>query len=412
MSARPETGGRLSTRPKTRGTVSVAPARTLAEALLRRMQVGSLAVVEGGERRVFGIGGPTATVEVHSPRAWPLLLRGSRGLAESYAQGLWDSPDVTAVIRVAARNAHRLDRLRMRLAPLLAPAQRARALALRKTRLRSRRDIAAHYDLGNELFELMLDPTMMYSCAIFERPGMTLQEASLAKLERVCEKLALGPGDHVLEIGSGWGGFALHAASTRGCRVTTTTISREQHEHTLAQVHRAGLSERVTVLLEDYRDLRGSYSKLVSLEMIEAVGWRYIGEFFARCSGLLSADGQMLLQAITIDDRAYAAEKASRSFINTYIFPGGCLPSQGSIARSLARRTDMRVVHLEDITPHYVETLRRWRANFTANTGRLARLGYDERFRRLWRLYLCYCEAGFAERRICDIQLLLAKPGS
>jgi cyclopropane-fatty-acyl-phospholipid synthase len=410
VSTRLATRGRLSARPATRDRLSAAPTRALAEALLARIQVGSLTVVEGGQRRVFGAGAPAATVHVHSPRVWPLLLRGSRGLAESYAQGLWDSPDLTAVIRVAARNAHRLDRLRVRLAPLLAPAQHARALALHKTRLRSRRDIAAHYDLGNELFGLMLDPTMMYSCALFERPGMTLQEASVAKLQRVCEKLQLGPEDHVLEIGSGWGGFALHAAATRGCRVTTTTISREQHEHTLALVKRAGLSERVTVLLEDYRDLRGRYDKLVSLEMIEAVGWRYLGEFFARCSNLLRADGVMLLQAITIDDRAYAAEKASRSFINTYIFPGGCLPSQAAIARSLAHHTDMQAVHLQDITPHYVETLRRWRANFTAGAQRLETLGYDERFRRLWTLYLCYCEAGFAERRICDIQLLLAKP--
>jgi cyclopropane-fatty-acyl-phospholipid synthase len=397
-------------RPAHTGVASARPAWALANALLGRIHVGSLTVVEDGRQRVFGAGAPAATVHVHSPRVWPLLLRGSRGLAESYAQGLWESPDLTAVIRVAARNAHRLDRVRMRLAPLLTPVQRARALALRNTRLRSRRDIAAHYDLGNELFELMLDPTMMYSCALFERPGMTLREASVAKLERACEKLELGPEDHVLEIGSGWGGFALHAATTRGARVTTTTISREQHAHTLAQVRRAGLSERVTVLLKDYRDLRGSYDKLVSLEMIEAVGWRHLGEFFARCSDLLRPDGVMLLQAITIDDRAYAAEKASRSFINTYIFPGGCLPSQEAIARSLARRTDMQTVHLQDITPHYVETLRHWRANFTANTRRLGALGYDERFRRLWTLYLCYCEAGFAERRICDVQLLLAKP--
>jgi cyclopropane-fatty-acyl-phospholipid synthase len=393
-----------------RDGIGTSSARAVVQTLLERIEVGSLTVVEGERRRVFGSGAPTATVHVHSPRAWRLLLRGSRGLAESYAQGLWDSPDLTAVIRVAARNAHRLDRLRMRLAPLLAPAQHARAFTLRNTRLRSRRDIAAHYDLGNELFELMLDPTLMYSCALFEDPGMTLQEASLAKLRHVCEKLALGPADHVLEIGSGWGGFALHAARTRGCRVTTTTISREQYEHARAEVQRAGLAERVTVLLQDYRDLRGTYDKLVSLEMIEAVGWRHLGEFFACCSRLLAADGAMLLQAITIDDRAYAAEKASRSFINTYIFPGGCLPSQEAIAHSLARRTDLQAVHLEDITPHYVETLRRWRANFTAGARRLAKLGYDERFRRLWTLYLCYCEAGFAERRICDIQLLLAKP--
>jgi cyclopropane-fatty-acyl-phospholipid synthase len=385
-------------------------ARAIASALLRRIQIGSLVVAEGRRRRAFGGGAPAAAIYVGSPRAWTMLLRGSRGLAESYAQGLWDSPDVTAVIRVAARNAHRLDRLRTVLAPLLRPAQCARALALRNTRRRSRRDVAAHYDLGNELFALMLDSTMMYSCALFERPEMTLREASLAKLEQACRKLDLGPEDHVLEIGSGWGGFALHAAATRGCRVTTTTISREQHDYTLAQVRRAGLADRVTVLLEDYRDLRGSYDKLVSIEMIEAVGWRHLGEFFARCSRLLTPDGMMLLQAITIDDRAYEAEKASRSFINTYIFPNGCLPSLEVIARGVARHTDMQALHLEDLTPHYVETLRRWRANFLANAERLRALGYDERFRRLWTLYLCYCEAGFAERRICDVQLLLAKP--
>jgi cyclopropane-fatty-acyl-phospholipid synthase len=382
----------------------------LAAALLRRIRVGTLVVAEGQRRRAFGTGTPAATVHVRSPRAWTMLLHGSRGLAEAYARGLWDSPDLTAVIRVAARNAHHLDRLRMRLAPLLAPAQHARGLVLRNTRGRSRRNIAAHYDLGNELFALMLDPTMMYSCALFERTEMSLREASLAKLEQVARKLDLGPQDHVLEIGSGWGGFALHAAQTRGCRVTTTTISREQYDYTLAQVQRAGLADRVTVLLEDYRDLRGRFDKLVSIEMIEAVGWRELDGFFARCSELLRPDGVMLLQAITIDDRAYEAEKAARSFANTYIFPGGCLPSLEVIARALARHTDMQTLHLEDLTPHYVETLRRWRANFLASTERLRALGYDERFRRLWTLYLCYCEAGFAERRICDVQLLLAKP--
>ena len=206
------------------------------------------------------------------------------------------------------------------------------------------------------------------------------------------------------------GSLAVHAAATRGCRVTTTTISREQHDHAVAAVRRAGLEDRVTVLLSDYRDLTGRYDKLVSIEMIEAVGWRHIGTFFAKCSELLADDGAMLLQAITIDDRAYEIEKASRSFINTHIFPGGCLPSLEVIARNVARRTDMQTVGLEDLTAHYVETLRRWEGNFAAHADALADLGYDERFRRLWTLYLKYCEAGFAERRICDIQLTLAKP--
>jgi cyclopropane-fatty-acyl-phospholipid synthase len=385
-------------------------ARRLSCALLARIRVGSVIVVEGDRRRAYGAGAPVATIHVRSPRTWPMLLRGSRGLAESYAQGLWDSPDLVALIRLAARNVHAFDRARARLTLLRAPLQQARGLLERNTRRRSRRDIAAHYDLGNELFSRMLDPTMSYSCAVFERPGMTLEEASIAKFERVCEKLDLGPGDRLLEIGTGWGGFAAYASATRGCHVTTTTISREQQEYALQRIHQAGLRDHVTVLLEDYRDLRGRYDKLVSIEMIEAVGWQHFGTFFSRCSNLLEPDGAMLLQAIAIDDRAYEVEKASKSFINTHIFPNGCLPSLEVIARNVRRHTDMQTVHLEDLTPHYVETLRRWRQNFTLSAPALDGLGYDERFRRLWTLYLAYCEAGFAERRICEVQLLLAKP--
>ncbi len=384
--------------------------RTTASLLLRQIKVGSLTVVERGRRRRFGTGAPAATIEVCDERFWEMLMRGSRGLAESYARHWWDSPDLVAVIRLAARNAVLIDRVRSVTAPLWTPRQWIRALRQRNTKQRSRRYIAAHYDLGNDLFARMLDPTMMYSCALFERPGMTLQEASVAKLERVCERLALTPEDHVVEIGAGWGGFAVHAAATRGCRVTTTTISSEQHDYTLDRVRRAGLADRVTVLMTDYRDLRGRFDKLVCIEMIEAVGWQHIGRFFHRCSDLLTPHGAMLLQAITIDDRAYEVEKASRSFIKEYIFPGGCLPSMEVIMRQVARRTDLQAVGLEDMTPSYVETLRRWRQNFTSAANELAELGYDNRFRRIWTLYLAYCEGGFAERRICDVQLLLAKP--
>jgi cyclopropane-fatty-acyl-phospholipid synthase len=384
--------------------------RLTASALLRQIRVGSLTIVQRGERVTFGSGPPSATIDVHDPRFWAMLMRGSRGLAESYARGWWDSPDLVAVIRLAARNAVMIDRVRAVTTPLWAPPQRVREALRRRTRQRSRRDIAAHYDLGNDLFARMLDPTMMYSCALFERPGMTLEEASVAKLERVCERLQIGPEDRVLEIGTGWGGFAVYAAATRGCRVITTTISREQHDYAVERVRRAGLGDRVTVLMRDYRDLRGSFDKLVSIEMIEAVGFQQIGRFFARCSELLMPHGAMLLQAITIDDRAYEVEKASKSFIKEYIFPGGCLPSMEVIMRHVARRTDLQAVGLEDITPSYVETLRRWRHNFAAHAGELARLGYDERFQRIWNLYLAYCEGGFAERRICDVQLLLAKP--
>ncbi len=391
-------------------TVAQRIARGIVLGLLARVRLGRLTVVEGGRRLVLGNGAPQATVQVRSPRLWPRLLRGSRGMAEAYADGLWESPDLTAVVRVAARNIEGLDKWRRRLAPVRVPLQTVRGIRARNTRARSRHAIAAHYDLGNEFFELMLDETMMYSSAYFPHRGMTLAQASTAKLELACRKLDLRAGDHVLEIGTGWGGFAVHAARTRGCRVTTTTISRAQYEHARARVRTAGVADRVTVLYEDYRDLRGRYDKLVSIEMIEAVGWRDFDNFFARCSHLLAEDGSMLLQAIVIDNRAYKVEKASRSFIRTHIFPDGCLPSLEVIARCVARRTDMRTVGLSDLTPHYAETLRRWRANFEAAGARLEDLGYGERFRRLWRMYLAYCEAGFAERRIGAVQMMLAKP--
>ncbi len=392
-------------------TVAQRVARGIALGVLARLRSGQLTIVEGKRLLVLGQGSPHATIQVRSPHLWPRLLHGSRGMAEAYMQGLWESPDLTSVVRVAARNASILDEWRRRLAPARVPLQAARGLRAPNTHARSRRGIAAHYDLGNELFALMLDESMMYSSAYFPRQGMTLAQASRAKLELVCSALDLRAGDHVLEIGSGWGGFAVHAARTAGCQVTTTTISREQYEHAREWVKAAGVAEQVTVLCEDYRDLRGRYEKLVCIEMIEAVGYRDFGTFFARCSDLLTAHGRMLLQAITIDDRAYAVEKASRSFIRTHIFPGGCLPSLAVIARCVTQRTDMRTVALKDLTPHYAETLRRWRANFQAATARLEDLGYDERFRRLWRMYLAYCEAGFAERRIGVMQMTLAKPG-
>jgi cyclopropane-fatty-acyl-phospholipid synthase len=388
-------------------------ARRIAFAAFGRIRSGTLTVTERGKPvRTFGSDEPGGLIDIRSPAAWPALLRGSRGLGESYRDGLWDSPDLAALIRVAARNTGPIDRFRRALAPVLAPLHLAAGTHRRNDRRSSRRQIAAHYDLGNALFELMLDPTMSYSCTYYEREDMTLEEAAVAKLELVCDRLDLQPEDHLLEIGTGWGGLAIHAARTRGCRVTTTTISREQHEYALARVREHGLEDRVTVLLQDYRDLHGRYDKLVSIEMIEAVGWRNFGTFFRRCSELLADDGEMLLQAITIDDRAYEVEKTSPTFIRTYIFPNGCLPSLGVIARHVARDTHMRMVGLQDLTSSYVRTLRAWRANFEAHAQRLEELGYDQRFRRLWRLYLAYCEAGFAERRIADVQVLLAKPQS
>jgi cyclopropane-fatty-acyl-phospholipid synthase len=386
-------------------------ARRLTLFVLSRIKTGELVLIDGDKRFVFGAGAPRATVEVKSTKLWRTLLRGSRGLGAAYAAGYWDTPDLTSVIRIAARNVEGLDDWRRRWSVIRVPYQRVRNLLTRNTPRRSRKDIEAHYDLGNDMFERMLDPTMMYSSAYFKDPEMTLEEASTAKLELICEKLDLSQDDHVLEIGTGWGGFAIHAAGTRGCRVTTTTISKEQHTLAVERIEKAGLSDKITVLTDDYRELKGTYDKLVSIEMIEAVGWKHFGTFFAQCSDLLTPDGAMLLQAIVHDDRAYEVEKASRSsFIRTYIFPNGCLPSLEVIAKCVRRKTNLQTVHLQDLTPHYANTLRRWRANFDNAAAELRQYGYDERFQRLWDLYLSYCEAGFAERRIRVVQTVLAKP--
>ena len=383
-------------------------ARAFASALLRRMRAGHLVVEERGRR--LELGSPAAAleghVEVRSPRFWRALTRGSAALARSYVAGEWDSRDLVSLFRIGAREMPRLDRLRR---PFL-PVRDALTRIPLNTRSAARDHVAAHYDLGNDLFELFLDPSMTYSCAVFDPPEVGLAEAQERKLDLVCRKLDLGPDDHVLEIGTGWGSFALHAAGRYGCRVTTTTISAAQHARALERVRDAGLADRVEVLFEDYRDLRGRYDKLVSIEMIEAVGWQYFDEYFGACSRLLRPDGAMLLQAIVIDDEAYEAEKASRSFIRELVFPSGCLPSVEVIDGCLDRVTDLRRLGLDDITAHYPETLRHWRERFVAAAAAAERLGYDRGFQRLWELYLAYCEAGFRERRIRVVQMSLAKP--
>jgi cyclopropane-fatty-acyl-phospholipid synthase len=283
-------------------------------------------------------------------------------------------------------------------------------LVNRNTRDGARRNIAAHYDVGNEFFALWLDESMMYSSAIFADASMSLAAAQRHRLEVICEKLALDPSDHVIEIGSGWGGFAIHAARTRGCRVTTTTISREQYALAEQRIHQAGLTDRITLLLEDYRDLSGHYDKLVSLEMIEAVGSDHLDSFFRVCAERLKPDGVMLLQAITVPDQDYASHTRTVDFIKRYIFPGADLVSVLAMNGAAARSSDLRIAHLEDLTPHYAETLRRWRDKLFENLRELRKLGLDDRFLRMWEFYLCYCEGGFEEREIGVVQALFEKP--
>ena len=394
---------------------------TAVERSCRRLALRALAGVHGGrleliepDGRRLGFGDPAAdlaaTVEVHSPSFYRAMLGGSVGLGEAYRDGVWDCDDLVSVVRIAVRSIRPLDRLRRRLHPLLSPVQRTIWRVPRNSKRASRRHISAHYDLGNDLFALYLDESMMYSAGVFPHPQASLAEAQVNRLERICQALELGPDDHLLEIGSGWGAMAAYAAGNYGCRVTTTTISTEQREGALRRIRDAGVEDRVTVLLDDYRDLRGRYSKLVSLEMIEAVGWQYFDEFFRRCSALLEPDGLFFLQAIVIDDRLYEQEKASQSFSNKLIFPGGCLPSVEVIQRSVAQETDMSTIWLEDIGAHYARTLELWRERFAANSDLAAELGYDEPFRRLWTLWLAMSEAGFRERRLRDVQVLFAKP--
>ncbi len=393
----------------------------LATGLLRRsvlrqlgqLRRGQLCLHDGDDCLLFGDGGTgvSAEIRVHDGAAWGLIAsNGSIGAGEAYIHGYWSSPDLTAVIRLFVANLDVLDSLEGGLAQLGRPLLKGLHWLNRNSRAGSQRNIAAHYDLGNELFERFLDPTMMYSAALFEHADDSLEQAQLNKLERICDKLALKPTDHLLEIGTGWGSMALYAAVNHGCRVTTTTLSREQFAYTQARIEKAGLQDRVTLLLKDYRDLDGQFDKLVSIEMIEAVGHSFLPTYFRQCARLLKPDGLMLLQAITIRDQRYEQARRSVDFIQRYIFPGGALPSVQRMTELVGRETDMNLLHLEDIGWHYARTLRLWHENFRRARNELEALGYDEQFYRLWEFYFCYCEGGFLERSIGTAQLLLAKP--
>jgi cyclopropane-fatty-acyl-phospholipid synthase len=360
-----------------------------------------------------GSGDPEASIVVHDQRTWPAVVRrGSRGLAESYIAGWWDTDDLTTVVRVAFRRTTTLrqflDTTARRSGGLVAAAQRLWP----PSKYLDRENVAAHYDLSNEFFALMLDPTMAYSCGFFAEDSTSLESAQVAKFEMIAAKLRLGPEDHVIEIGTGWGGFAIHAAERYGCRVTTTTISEAQRSLAAKRVAERGLTDKVTVLGADYRDLEGQYDALVSIEMIEAVDWRRHDQFFGTCARLLTAEGRMALQAITIADASYERAKLHDDFIRAMVFPGGCLPSVSTISASVARTSNLRIVDLQDIGPHYAETLRRWRSNLEDQRPAVERLGFDERFWRFWTLYLSYCEAAFMERHVSDVQLVLARPGA
>ncbi|REJ94147.1 MAG: class I SAM-dependent methyltransferase [Planctomycetota bacterium] len=380
---------------------------------LRSLSVGRLTVVDYAGRHEFGDPRETelhATVTIHHGSAYrQVATGGSLDAAEGYLQHAWSCDDLVKLFRLLAINAPTLHRLNGRWARLATPFRWLSDYWRRNTRAASRRYIAAHYDLSNEFFSLFLDESMTYSSGIFADGVSTLAEASAAKYERICRKLRIGPRDHVLEIGTGWGGFAMYAAREYGCRVTTTTISRQQYDFVRERIERAGLADHITLLLEDYRDLRGTYDKIVSIEMIEAVGHEYLATYFDKCCELLRPDGLFALQAITMPERDYRRYRATTDFIRKYIFPGGCLPSIAAISNSAGATTGLQFTELRDFSEDYARTLAMWRDNFFANLSAVRQLGFDERFIRIWEYYLCYCEAGFREAKIGLAQILFRK---
>ena len=398
-------------RSLTRSNPAHAVARRLVLRSLEALDHGLIHIVEGGERRCFGrpADGLTTTIHIHHPLVYRrILIGGNLGASEGLMAGEWTCDDLVALCRILIRHGQSHGTENPWMTRLLRPAAHLYHAFRRNTRHGSRRNIAAHYDLGNEFYRLFLDESMMYSSAIFPDPESTLEEASIFKLDRICQKLDLSADDHVLEIGTGWGGFALHAVAIYGCRVTTTTISQEQYDLATERVAEAGLSDRVTVLLQDYRDLTGEYDKIVSIEMIEAVGAQYVPTFFQRCAALLKPHGRMLLQGITIAEWAFARHLRSVDFIKRYIFPGSTLISIGSVAAAV-QTTDLRFAHVEEIGLHYARTLREWRRRFLSRLSDVADLGFDDRFVRMWDFYLAYCEAGFSERYTSNVQLVLAR---
>ena len=383
--------------------------------MLEKVTIGHLTVEDGGEVYSFGEAISdthlVAHIQVLNPAAYTqVLFNGTIGSGEAYMLNHWSSPNLVDVVRLMVLNQAKLRNMDSKWSWYQKKISSVVDLFKKNTKKGSKKNIAAHYDLSNEFFSLFLDESMMYSSAIYTENTKSLEEASFHKLDHICRSLALKPSDHLLEIGTGWGGMAIHAAKHYGCKVTTTTISQEQYALAKEKVEALGLSDQITLLKEDYRDLTGTYDKLVSIEMIEAVGYRFFDTFFKKCSSLLKDTGVMLIQAITTPDQRYEAEKDETDFIKKYIFPGGCLPSNLYIHQSVARVTDMQNIALYDITLSYAKTLAEWRERFWHNVNDVKDMGFDDIFIRMWDFYLCFCQGGFQERVINTSQYVFAKP--
>lgn len=381
-------------------------------AKLQKLESGCLLIDENGSHTQCG--DPQygrVKITVKDARFWQeVAFGGSKGGGSAYIKGYWQCDDLVALVQLLLRNAQALHGLEGGTLPWLRGLDRVRHFFNRNTKIGSAANIAAHYDLGNDFFSLFLDQKLMYSSAFFPQPEASLEQAATAKLERICQKLALNKHDHVLEIGTGWGGFAIFAAERYGCHITTTTISKEQFNFASQKVKEAGLEDRITLLLKDYRHLEGEFDKIVSIEMIEAVGHQFLDTYIEQCSNLLVADGVLFLQAITIRDQHYEQALKDVDYIQKYVFPGGFLPSVTAISSALARASDLKIVHLEDFGEHYAKTLAHWRARFLKNLDQVRTQAFPDSFIRLWHFYLCYCEGSFREAYIGVVHLLANKP--
>jgi cyclopropane-fatty-acyl-phospholipid synthase len=388
--------------------------RSIVHSVFAKLTYGQLQIVEGAERLIFpkctderGIKGK---IHIHDISVYKDFVKGgSIGVAEAFIEGKWSSPDLTAVIRIFAKAQQQTDKLESKKSWFNRFKNGLGHWRNRNTQSGSKRNILAHYDLGNELYTRFLDPEMMYSSAIYPTGNSSLEEAQNFKLRTICERLSLKSTDDLLEIGTGWGGLAIYAAKHYGCSVTTTTISDAQHEYAEKRIKESGLSGKVNLLKEDYRDLTGSYNKVVSIEMIEAVGYEFLPSFFQQCNDRLKPGGKLLIQAITIADQRFDYYKKNVDFIQKYIFPGGFLPSISILSQHIADNSDLVIENLDDIGLDYAKTLNDWRANFLESWSDLTSLGYDETFKRLWLYYFAYCEGAFLERSTSAVHLVARK---
>jgi cyclopropane-fatty-acyl-phospholipid synthase len=388
-------------------------ARALVFNQLKKIKIGHIVIIEGGNKFSFGKNNKlNVTVTVHDPRFYgALAFGGSIGVSEAFMQKFWSASDLTKLIRIMAINQNTMDQLEGLFNIFLKPILKCLHYLNQNSVKGSEINISKHYDLGNDFFSLFLDSTMMYSSAVFKNPHDSLYKGSIHKLETICQGLELTSQDHIIEIGSGWGGFAIYAAQHYGCKVTTTTISKEQYKYVRQKIKDLKLSHKINVLFSDYRHLKGQYDKLVSIEMLEAVGYQYYDTYFKVCSNLLKPQGLAVIQTITITDQRYEKAKRSVDFIQRYIFPGSCIPSITALQNSMTQSSDLKIYSIHDIGAHYARTLALWREGFFKRLKDIKALGFDDAFIRMWHFYFSYCEGGFQEKVISDIHLKLVKPG-